>query len=148
MPAARLSLLIRAATENDAAEMARLFEILGYPIPVATIGERLAAFTAAGEIALVAANQTRLVGLVTLHVTPVLHRPGPVGRLTSLVVDDSTRGQGVGRALVAAAEAIFRERGCAMIEVTSNERRVGAHAFYERLGYSRTSLRFAKTLSH
>jgi len=89
-----------------------------------------------------------LLGVLTLHITPVLHRAGPVGRLTMLVVDESARGEGIGRALVTAAEAYFAERGCALVEVTSNKRRTDAHAFYERLGYQGTSERFAKPVNY
>ena len=76
----------------------------------------------------------------------MLHRSGPVGRLTALVVDERARGRGVGRALIDAAEGILIERGCVLIEVTSNKRRTDAHAFYERLGYTATSFRFAKPI--
>jgi GNAT superfamily N-acetyltransferase len=124
---------------------------LGYAWPADEIAVRLSGFLSMGERGLVAASSPDrvggpLVGLVTLHITPVLHRPGAVGRLTSLVVDDTARGIGVGRALVHAAEAIFAAQGCAMVEVTSNMRRTDAHAFYEHLGYSGTNLRFTKTL--
>jgi GNAT superfamily N-acetyltransferase len=76
----------------------------------------------------------------------VLHRPKPVGRITALVVDAPVRGQGIGRALVAAAEEALARAGCGLLEITSHERLVDAHAFYERLGYQRTSVRLAKVL--
>jgi GNAT superfamily N-acetyltransferase len=83
---------------------------------------------------------------VTLHIMPVLHRPGPIGRLTAVIVDESVRRMGVGLALVAAAERVLEASGCALIEITSNKKRTDAHAFYERLGYTATSFRFAKTI--
>jgi len=63
-----------------------------------------------------------------------------------MVVAERLRGQGIGGALVAEAEARLKAKSCGMVEVTSNRKRLRAHAFYERLGYERTSHRFAKTL--
>ena len=139
---------VRDARPDDVPGMARLLDALGYPCTPEELAARLDAFTAAGERALVAVRPSggALLGLLTLHVTPVLHRTGPVGRLTLLVVDEAVRGQGVGRSLVEAGEAWLAERGCVLVEVTSNRRRSGAHAFYERLGYEATSLRFGKTV--
>ena len=102
--------------------------------------------TAAGEAVLAAELDGAVAGLATVHITPVLHRPAPVGRLTSLVVASRFRGQGVGRLLVEAAEQLARSAGCGLVEVTSNRRLTPAHAFYEHLGYAPTSLRFAKPL--
>ncbi len=61
-----------------------------------------------------------------------------------MVVDGALRGQGIGAELVAAAERLLAERGCQLVEVTSNLRRTDAHRFWEREGYERTSARFAK----
>jgi len=63
------------------------------------------------------------------------------------VVDVPVRGRGVGRALVSAAEEVLAGEGCGLLEITSNVRRADAHAFYERLGYERTSFRFAKVVA-
>jgi GNAT superfamily N-acetyltransferase len=52
----------------------------------------------------------------------------------------------LGRALVAAAESELAARGCGLLEITSNSKRTDAHAFYESLGYERTSVRLAKTI--
>jgi len=143
------TVVVRDAGPADAPEMARLLVSLGYPCEPDVLAARIEAFRAAGERALVAAVPGRddaLLGVLTLHVTPVLHRAGPVGRLTLLVVDESARGRGIGRALVSAGEAWLASRGCVLVEVTSNQRRTDAHAFYERLGYAATSLRFGKTI--
>ena len=48
--------------------------------------------------------------------------------------------------LVDAAEQWCRKKGCKLIEVTSNDRRADAHAFYRHMGYERTSIRFFKKL--
>ena len=61
-----------------------------------------------------------------------------------MVVAEAARSGGVGAALVAEAEARLKADGCGLIEITSNAKRLRAHAFYERLGYERTSIRLAK----
>ena len=142
---------VREAGLADAAEVVRLLAQLGHDQPASDPAARLAAFLEQGERVLVAARApsapgSPLVGVVTLHVMPVMHRAGPIGRLTAVVVDEPARGTGIGRALVAASEAILLERGCAMIEITSNRKRTDAHTFYEGLGYTITSFRFAKQL--
>jgi ribosomal protein S18 acetylase RimI-like enzyme len=145
------SIEVREGIFADAFEVARLLALLGHDQPGGDTTARLAAFLAQGQRVLVASRSpcnpaAPLLGVLTLHITPVLHRAGPIGRITALVVDDGERGGGIGRALVSAAEALFARSDCALVEVTSNKKRTDAHAFYERLGYTATSFRFAKAL--
>jgi GNAT superfamily N-acetyltransferase len=141
------SIEIRAAELRDSPAMSELLSELGFPSSAAVVSERLEALSGAGETALVAVRGGEVVGLLTLHITPVLHRPTPVGRLTALVVTVRERGKGVGRLLVDAAEQFFAARGCELVEVTSNLRLADAHSFYRSLGYEATSVRFKKSIS-
>jgi len=124
--------------------MVTLLRQLGFPSSVDSLRERFEAFQRLGERVYVATVDAEVVGVVTAHITPVLHRPTSVGRLTMLVVVEEMRGRGIGRALVETAERELVAAGCELIEVTSNEKLDTAHAFYERLGYERTSHRFGK----
>ncbi|WP_114953654.1 GNAT family N-acetyltransferase [Sphingosinicella terrae] len=136
---------IREAMPRDAAALARLIGELGYEATEAEVRKRLAELRKRGEAPLVA-DRGGVIGCLTWHVRVMLHRPRPVGRISMMVVTEAARGAGVGALLVEAAEARFRELGCGLVEVTSNMKRMRAHAFYERLGYERTSYRFARTL--
>lgn len=89
----------------------------------------------------------RVVGLVTGHVFPSIHSTRAVAWLTTLVVDESSYGMGVGRALVSAVEDWARRHGATRISVTSGEHRDKAHAFYEHVGYERTGVRLTKSLT-
>ncbi len=137
---------VRDAALNDAAGIAGLLGELGFPAHAESIRHRLRSMLAFGESVLVAEEEGRLLGVLTLHIMPVLHRPTPVGRLTALVVTERERGRGVGRALVETAERMVNQRGCSLLEVTSNLRLQEAHHFYRHLGYEETSLRFKKEL--
>jgi GNAT superfamily N-acetyltransferase len=67
-------------------------------------------------------------------------------RLTAIAVSPSYRGRGLARSLVSQLESWGRERGCALVEVTSAERRVDAHAAYRALGFEEAPLRFTRRL--
>ncbi|HYJ51983.1 MAG TPA: GNAT family N-acetyltransferase [Allosphingosinicella sp.] len=133
-------LRVRSARPEDAAAIARLIVALGYEVTAAEVKSRLAKAPA------IVAEKGGIVGVLTTAITAVLHRPKPVGRISMMVVAEEARGGGIGAALVAEAEKRLAAKGCGMVEVTSNVKRLRAHAFYEKLGYERTSYRFAKTL--
>ena len=92
-------------------------------------------------------GEPSVLGLMTLHVTPVIHRATPVGRITVLVVAPDAQGTGVGRALVEAAERHFLALGLERVEVTSGLTHVPAYDFYRHLGYQDHGVRFARVLA-
>ncbi len=138
-------LSIREARPADAEAIAALIVALGAEATPADVKRRLAVLKKAGLPVLVA-ERGEIAGVLTTSSAQVLHRPRPVGRITMMVVAEKLRGQGIGRALLAEAEKRLAAMGCGLIELTSDTRRLRAHAFYERLGYERTSHRFSKTL--
>ncbi len=141
---------IRDAGREDAESLASLLAELGYPDEPGRIRARVAAFAAdAGSVLLVAEDRGELVGLVSASVLPLLHEDGNWCRISALVVSSARRRDGAGRALLEAAEAFGRSRGCRYAEVTSGERaeREVAHRFYEALGYEQVSKRYLKGLA-
>lgn len=137
---------VRDAKPADARRLVELIVELGHPIDEKTVRKNLNMLRRLGEAPLVAVEGKRVIGLIGVHKTPVVHRDAPVGRLTILVVDEAAHGRGIGRMLVEAAEQRLRKGGCKIVEVTSNDRRGPAHAFYRHMGYERTSIRFMKKL--
>lgn len=139
--------MIRNATATDAADIARLLGQLGYTSSAESIPLRLASLQTEGGVALVAVDETnRVRGVASGSRFTTLHAGDQVAYITALVVDDDTRGQGVGRALVAELERWAIAHGCTRLSVTSAEHREDAHAFYPRCGFPYTGRRFAKRL--
>jgi GNAT superfamily N-acetyltransferase len=128
---------IRVATSADAVELATLSGQLGYPADAPTVVRRLDGVTShhAGVVLVAIDPQDGLAGFA--HVEP--RRPlitEPFAELAALVVSEAARGQRIGSALLAAAEAWAREQGFANMRVRSNVIRERAHRFYLREGYA------------
>ena len=138
---------VRVATPGDAEAVAAMIDQLGYAVTPVEVAARLGSIEQAGQAVLVAEVDGRVVGCLSTSTMIVLHRPTPVGRISMMVVDERYRSKGIGTKMVSAAEELLASKGCQLVEVTSNLRRVDAHRFWERIGYERTSARFAKQVS-
>lgn len=137
---------IRDAKPSDAPRLVELITELGHEITEKHVRRNLAALKKSGETPLVATLNKRVVAMCGISRRVVIHRPAPLGRITALIVSKEAQGEGIGRMLVDAAEEWMRKKGCQLVEITSNDRRAAAHAFYRHMGYERSSIRFFKKL--
>jgi GNAT superfamily N-acetyltransferase len=87
-------------------------------------------------------GEDRAVAWMHLHET-FLFVAEPCLQVFALVVDESCRGRGVGRLLMAFAEREASERGLKRVYLHSQIARAEAHAFYERLGYAKLKTQHA-----
>ena len=138
---------IREAEASDSAAIAVLLGQLGYPAPPEDIPRRLDAVkNFSNAIAMVAEDSERgVVGIVTAHVFPSIHSGDLRAWLTTIVVLDTARGEGIGSSLVSFAEEWAAKRGVPSIAVTSGKQRERTHKFYQERDYEWTGLRFMKT---
>jgi GNAT superfamily N-acetyltransferase len=129
----------------DIPAVAALFGQLGYPTEPAALRARAdAGARDPATRVLVAEVDGRVAGVLAIHVLAPWHVATRWALVSALVVDESVRGGGTGAALLAAAEAHARAAGCSHVELSSNERRTRAHAFYERAGFAEVRKRFVK----
>jgi GNAT superfamily N-acetyltransferase len=141
-----VSVTIRDARAADAQAIANLLGQLGYPTEAESVPSRLERLLIVGDRVVVAELDEQVVGLAQLHVSPTIEHEQRAAKLSALVVDESHRGEGIGRALIEAMEAEARARRCLLLFLTTSGRRDDAHEFYRRVGLEETGKRFAKTL--
>lgn len=78
----------------------------------------------------------RVVGVLQLTFIPYLTYQGAWRALIEAVrVDSGARSAGIGKALLERAIARSRERGCRLVQLTTDKSRAHARRFYEKLGF-------------
>jgi GNAT superfamily N-acetyltransferase len=129
----------RVATVAEVASVAGLLDEFNreYDTPtpgMAILATRLGWLLAGGDVvALLTGEPAVAVALLTLR--PNVWYDGPVALLDELYVAPGKRGRGLGSALLAAAEAVTRQRGGELLEINVDGDDTGARRFYERHGY-------------
>ncbi|MET8278146.1 GNAT family N-acetyltransferase [Micromonospora sp. NPDC005174] len=88
------------------------------------------------NVLIVAEQAGELVGCLQVTYIPGLGRHGAERALVESVrVRSDRRGQGLGRELMAWAIDQARQRGCALVQLTTDKSRTDAHRFYLSLGF-------------
>ncbi|MGH9409096.1 MAG: GNAT family N-acetyltransferase [Vicinamibacterales bacterium] len=128
---------IRRASLSDAAIVAKLSSVLGYPAATVDLNRRLERLLPRSDNAVFVAEMGEtVVGWIHGAERETLET-GQECEILGLVIDASARRAGAGRALVAEIEAWAATRGLARVVVRSNIVRAESHPFYEALGYRR-----------
>lgn len=135
-PAGRadLTAIVRLLAEDSlGAARERLTEPLpaGYTAAFAAIDadprNELAVVEAEGEV----------IGCLQLTFLPGLSYQGAErAQIEGVRIAESRRGQGIGGALIEWAVDRARQRGCRIVQLTTNKTRVDAQRFYGRLGFT------------
>lgn len=85
---------------------------------------------------LVAERDKRVIGILQITFIPYLSRLGSTrGHVESVRVASDLRGHGVGTLLMQEAIAICRQRGCFLVQLTTDVTREKTRQFYEALGF-------------
>jgi GNAT superfamily N-acetyltransferase len=143
------TLAIRTPRDTDATALADLSGQLGYPVVVEDMRERMAAVAANDQAGVLVATDAadRPIGWVHVELKRTLSAP-LTAQVVGLVVEGAARSAGVGKGLLAAAEAWAQARDCQRMLVGTRITRERAHRFYEREGYTlqKTSYFFEKRI--
>jgi GNAT superfamily N-acetyltransferase len=88
------------------------------------------------NLLVVAEENGQVIGCLQITYIPGLNRHGAERCLLETVhVRSDRRGHGIGGELMTWAIDQARRRGCGVVQLTSDKRRVDAHRFYGRLGF-------------
>ena len=140
---------VRLLRPSDVEIAKELLHQLGYNMSINDLARRLDRVLATRtHYAAVAEERNRVVGLVHAYERAALERPTEAV-VQSLVVDSGLRKVGIGKVLMAAAEAWARANGLTDVVLHTREDRDDARAFYRHLGYRQaaTSHLMRKTLN-
>jgi GNAT superfamily N-acetyltransferase len=141
---------IRTMTLADAEQVAALAGELGYPSSPAQIEARFRRVDGNPDsrVFVAADPDGKVWAWVHVFGHHLLESDGQA-EVGGLIVDSRARGRGIGRSLMAAAEAWARERGYTRLTVRSNTIRTEAHRFYQDLGYTivKSQHKFQKPLN-
>jgi GNAT superfamily N-acetyltransferase len=138
-----LIVIFREATRADLAAVISLLadDVLGKARDFTAVDEAyekaFADITADPRNQLIVADDSgEIVGCFQITYIPGLGRHGAERSLIESVrVRSDRRGAGIGEAMMRWAIRQARERGCALVQLTTDNSRTDAHRFYRRLGF-------------
>jgi GNAT superfamily N-acetyltransferase len=144
----KASVLIRAATSADIAGVLALYAQPGLDdgkvLPLDDAMSLFTKFARYPDYRLYVAEQDgEVVGTFALLIMDNLgHLGSPSGIVEDVVVAPARQGNGIGAQMMRFALERCREKGCYKLVLSSNAKRVRAHAFYEQLGFERHGFSF------
>lgn len=138
---------IRSATLADHSAISNLLTQLGYPGTEDFLPENLERMlNQASSQVLVYEDDGEIAGFIAIDFLTQLVVKGDFIRISCFSVDENIRGKGIGKALEDYITELGKDRNCDRIEVHCHSRRIDAHRFYYRQGYSESPKYLMKSL--
>lgn len=91
---------------------------------------------------IVALEEDNVVGVLTSELQEKLHRKRLQLFIEDLIVEESKRNNGIGKALIENAINYAKDNNCEVVELTSYKDNIKAHKFYENNGFINHSIKF------
>lgn len=139
---------IRTATKNDVLEILGLLYEMRRPKPKTKLEKTkfvklvLRYLSEGDKKILVAADGSKVVGLVSMMFLLRLNRTRQELYIPELVVAKKYRRLGVGKMLIESCIGIAKKKNCFRMRLESGKQRKGAHKFYPSLGFEQSALSY------
>ena len=137
---------ILPAKLHDTLAIATLLKQLGYESDEQSIGCAISLPEKESAV-FIAKVDNQVVGFMSLIYFYYFPIQKYVCRITAIVVDESSRGTGVGKKLIELAKSKANENACIQLEVTTSLLRVQTQKYYESLGFKKASYRYILPLA-
>jgi len=101
------------------------------------------------QLLAVAAFDGEIIGTFQLSFIPSITRRGTLrAQIEGVRVASARQNAGLGRMMMDWAIDRCRQRGCGLVQLTTDKSRTDAHRFYDRLGFKATHEGYKLLLSH
>ena len=140
--------IIRKIELKDAVELCKICsEEMGYECDSDLVKSKIEKLDSKREAVFVAEEESQLLGFIHVERYDVLYFES-MANILGLAVKKDFQKQGLGKALLLAAENWAQENGIRLMRLNSGINRTDAHGFYEHLGYvsEKEQKRFVKNL--
>jgi len=143
--------IIRESVSQDISDILSLLYELGRPKPknsdTDTFENLVSKYiTDSDKQILVAINESKIIGMVSMMFLPRLNRIIPEMYIPELVVFKKYQNQGIGKKLINQCIAISKDKKCHRIRLESGNIRQESHQFYKHLGFEQSSFSFTLNL--
>lgn len=143
-----MKIKFRTATEKDLDSIVKMLaddelgstrERYEHPLPASYIKAFEAISKDPNNELVVACDDDQVIGVLQITFTPyITYQGGWRATIEGVRTSASVRGKGVGSELLKWAIGRAKERGCHLVQLTTDKKRPEALKFYERLGFQAT----------
>ncbi|CAH2717620.1 hypothetical protein BACCIP111895_04836 [Neobacillus rhizosphaerae] len=139
---------IRKAKVEDWKALSELLNQLGYPDTETFVKEKIEKLLIhPDEELLIYEEDEKVIAFISLHFIPQLAVKGDFARISYFAVNTTIRSKGIGRKIEEYCTDLAKKRNCDRIEVHCHSRRVDAHRFYTRQGFTESPKYYMKMMN-